>query len=89
MRVASCNPAYSMSQSQYRLMLQDWAAMRKTFPGARIVASTFDDWVDLLASSPAAMAALPVIDNELGDTWIHGAVSDPQASSYNVPLPVM
>ena len=62
--------------------MQDWAALRKTFPGARVIASTFDDWTDLLTSSPAALAALPVNDNELGDTWIHGSVSDPQVRGH-------
>lgn len=59
-----------------------WAALAKTFPGAAIVASTFDDWLDVLAAAPASLAALPVVTSEIGDTWIHGCVSDPQKHAW-------
>lgn len=59
-----------------------WVALALTFPGATIVASTFDDWLDELAAAPAALAALPVVTAEIGDTWIHGSVSDPQKHAW-------
>jgi hypothetical protein len=44
------------------------------YPGARIVASTLDAFAaDVLAAS----GRLPVVEDEIGDTWIHGVGSDP------------
>ena len=49
------------------------------FPGAAVVASTFDDFLPFLE---AAAPSLPVITTEIGDTWIHGAASDPQKLAF-------
>jgi hypothetical protein len=38
------------------------------FPGAAVSASSLDDFV--LSLSPQALAALPVITSEIGDTWV-------------------
>jgi hypothetical protein len=54
----------------------DWASISKTFPGAAIYASTFDNFTALL-QDPAVQALLPVVTSEIGDTWLHGAGSDP------------
>jgi hypothetical protein len=48
--------------------------MRSAFPGARIVASTLNDYAAALRQ---VRGKLPVVTGELGDTWIHGAGSDP------------
>ena len=53
----------------------DFASLAKTFPGATIVASTLDDFLPFLE---AAAPLLPVIENEIADTWMHGGGSDPQ-----------
>lgn len=43
-------------------------------PGARLHASTLDDYAALLWER---REEFPVIDIELGDSWIHGSASDP------------
>jgi len=59
----------------------DWAGLEKLYPGAAIFSSTFDAFVEQLAQ-PAVLAQLPVVQAELGDTWVHGAASDPQRTAY-------
>jgi len=44
-------------------------------PGVKIKAATLDDYAKLLW---ARRKEFPVIDLEIGDSWIHGAASDPQ-----------
>lgn len=51
-----------------------YAEMRAAFPGAEISAATLDDFARTLLP---VRADLPVITAEIGDTWIHGAGSDP------------
>jgi hypothetical protein len=48
--------------------------LQSEFPNAVIVAATFHDWVESLQS---VQTQLPVVTSEIGDTWIHGAASDP------------
>jgi len=48
--------------------------LRKEFPKAEVVASTLDDFSNVLEPF---IAQLPVVTQEIGDTWIHGAGSDP------------
>lgn len=49
-------------------------ALRERFPGVPVVASTLDAFArDLLAARPA----LPTVTDEIGDSWIHGAGTDP------------
>ncbi len=48
--------------------------MQQKFPGAEIAASTMDAYAQSLRR---IKADLPIITGELGDTWIHGAGSDP------------
>jgi hypothetical protein len=57
----------------------DWAAIAAVFPGAQIVASTFDNFTAQLAT---VSSQLPVITKEIGDTWLHGAGSDPQKTAW-------
>ncbi len=51
-----------------------YAALRKQFPKARVFAS---DLNALAASIRPIRSNLPVITQEIGDTWIHGPASDP------------
>lgn len=44
------------------------------FPGASVRASVFDE---VAAVMSRARDDLPVIDDEIGDSWIHGVASDP------------
>ena len=47
---------------------------RRRFPGAEVVASTLDAFAEGLL---AVKDRLPVVSQEIGDTWIHGVGSDP------------
>ncbi|KAL4420038.1 hypothetical protein ABPG77_001288 [Micractinium sp. CCAP 211/92] len=57
-------------------VLANFARVRRQFPGARVVASTLDEYVQELLSQ-AEQLDLPVVTAEIGDTWIHGVGSDP------------
>lgn len=48
--------------------------LKKEYPGYDVCASTLDDYAEALWT---VRNKLPVIENEIGDTWIHGAASDP------------
>lgn len=51
-----------------------YAQIRKNYPEATVKASTLDAFAAELWD---ARAALPVVTEEIGDSWIHGAGSDP------------
>ncbi|MEN6324332.1 MAG: DUF5054 domain-containing protein [Proteiniphilum sp.] len=51
-----------------------YADLRKKYPNAEVVASTFND---VAAEVAAIRNQLPVVTQEIGDTWIHGVGSDP------------
>ena len=51
----------------------DFATLRSEFPGADVFASTFDAFVAELAVAPLD---LPVVTEEVGDSWIMGVQSD-------------
>eukprot|EP00966_Prymnesium_polylepis_P196108 4544711-Prymnesium_polylepis.2 len=53
-----------------------YSNLRKRYPGAHVHASTFDDFYDA-AREPGVMAQLPVVTQEIGDTWLYGNPSDP------------
>lgn len=48
------------------------------FSGYEIEAGTIDDYAELIWE---IRDKLPVLENEIGDTWIHGSASDPYKSS--------
>jgi hypothetical protein len=56
----------------------EYAALRRRFPSARILASTMDAFAERLLE---AKDQLPVVTGEIGDTWIHGVGSDPKKVS--------
>jgi hypothetical protein len=60
-------------------VIADFAAIRATFPAAQVFSSTLDNFTSLL--TPAVVSVLPVVDAEIGDTWLHGAASDPHKSA--------
>ncbi|MGH9599973.1 MAG: DUF5054 domain-containing protein, partial [Terracidiphilus sp.] len=51
-----------------------FAALAARFPNAEIVASNLSEMADALYLH---RAALPVVTEEIGDTWIYGCASDP------------
>ncbi|KIZ02961.1 hypothetical protein MNEG_4996 [Monoraphidium neglectum] len=61
-------------------------AVRRAWPGARVVASTLEDYAAaLLAAAPGL--DLPVVTGEIGDTWVHGSACDPlRVADYRAAL---
>jgi hypothetical protein len=59
------------TQEQVKAVYQ---RLRKEFPGAEVAASTLDDYAEGLEPF---IPQLPVLTQEIGDTWIHGVGSDP------------
>jgi hypothetical protein len=55
-------------------VLAQFSSLRQKFPGAEIRASTLDDYAHALKERAES---LPIITDELGDTWIHGVGTDP------------
>eukprot|EP01051_Picozoa_sp_SAG22_P009844 SAG22_NODE_850_length_6855_cov_13.560391_3_plen_1538_part_00 len=55
----------------------DHQILQRLFPRAKIVGSTFDAFLDVLHESPAGLQSLPVVTEEIGDTWVFGLASDP------------
>ena len=55
--------------------IQKWKAIQTMFPNANIYASTFDNFTKHLNE---VRNELPVIEADVGDTWIYGVPSDPQ-----------
>ena len=51
-----------------------YVSLRKHFPGARIVATDLSTVANALK---AVQSRLPVVTEEIGDTWIYGVGSDP------------
>ena len=58
--------------------VEKWNQIQKAFPGADVVASTFDNFTQHLLGDPDVFAKLPVVKEEIGDSWIYGVPSDPQ-----------
>lgn len=55
-------------------VLDVYREKRSLFPGANVFASTLDQFAEKLES---VRPGLPVVTQEIGDTWIHGVGSDP------------
>lgn len=54
-----------------------WESIRRLqekYPGAEIVSGTIDDFARIVVANKEQ---LPIVTEELGDTWIHGVASDP------------
>ncbi len=51
-----------------------FAALAQKYPNAAIEAGTLDDFARAL---PAVQESLPLVQEEIGDSWIHGVASDP------------
>ena len=59
-------------------MLGYYEILRKEFPRAELQASTLEDY--MLAVQPIR-DKLPLVTEEVGDTWIEGVGSDPRKSA--------
>jgi hypothetical protein len=58
-------------------IIQRFNLIQNLFPNANIIPSTFERFVDALPPLDKLVGLLPVIDKEIGDTWVHGVASDP------------
>ena len=57
----------------------DYAQIQGEYPGFKVVASTFEQYLDLVdAAVQAGTIQLPVVTKEMGDTWSYGLGSDPR-----------
>ena len=52
--------------------------IQKEYPGYEITAGTIDDFADIIWE---VRHKLPVFEGEMGDSWIHGAATDPYKSA--------
>lgn len=60
-----------------------YGEIQKKYPGCALKASTLNEVADRVS----ALKYLPVLENEIGDTWIHGAGTDPwKLSNYRALL---
>ena len=50
-----------------------YKTLAREYPGANITAGTLSDMAELIDTTD-----LPVVENEIGDTWIHGIGTDPK-----------
>ncbi len=58
-------------------IIEIFTEAQKRFPGCKICCATLDDVAERLSE----IHDLPIIENEIGDTWIHGAATDPEKLS--------
>lgn len=59
-------------------VLDKFNKIQSQFPNYEITAGTMDDFADIIWQYKDK---LPVFEGEIGDTWIHGAASDPYKSA--------
>lgn len=60
-----------------------WRDLCREMPGVRLVASTLEAYGDAVWDR---RDSLPVIDAEIGDSWIHGSASDPAKTARFLAL---
>lgn len=56
-----------------------FASLRRRYPGSVIRASTLDQFAGCLSE---CLSELPVVTDEIGDTWIHGLGTDPTKTRW-------
>lgn len=58
--------------------MADYEILRAEFKGADVKASTFESFT---AAVQKVKSKLPVMKQEMGDTWIEGTASDPRKTA--------
>jgi hypothetical protein len=58
-------------------LMADFESLGNQFPGAQVVAGTFEDFAALMDGVPGLDSMLPHVTSEVGETWIFGAGADP------------
>jgi hypothetical protein len=56
-------------------VLRNYEVLRSQFPNAVLKASRLEEFFE---AAESIRSQLPVITNEIGDTWIEGVASDPR-----------
>lgn len=59
-----------------------WEEVGKEFPGAEIVCSDFEQFLDAVEAANVT-TLLPTITSEVGDTWVYGIPTDPVKRAYD------
>lgn len=67
----------NMGPQSAQNIINEYANIAKKYPGCILKAATIDD----IAKRITKLDNLPVIEKEIGDTWIHGIGTDPQKIS--------
>ncbi len=57
--------------------------VRLEFPNADVFSSSFTNFVNAIREKPGIISSLPVYNEEIGDTWIHGIASDSWKTAAN------
>ena len=70
-RTDNSGPPTSLSEIQ-----TTFNVLRQQYPGAKVFASTLDNFVNAVN-----MSSLPTVYGEIGDTWIQGIASDPRKTA--------
>lgn len=58
-------------------IIEIYSNLRKRYPGYELKAATLNDIAERICSTDN----LPIVDKEIGDTWIHGIGTDPEKIS--------
>lgn len=73
--IAFAHTGDNMGPQSAQELRETYHELRQRFPGVNIQASTLDAFATRLAE---VKPELPVIEQEIGDTWIHGVGTDPK-----------
>lgn len=66
--------ADNMGPPTVEIVKEEMERIKSKYPGAEVASSSLDDFARALLKYKDK---LPVIDSEMGDTWIHGVATDP------------
>ena len=69
----------NLGPQSMREVLEAFDNLRVRFPGSQVIASNLNVYAHELLK---LKSQLPVVTEEIGDTWIHGAATDPKKISH-------
>lgn len=75
--VAFAHTGDNMGPQSAEEIVRIYEKLSEQFPGYRLRAATLED----LALKVRALPDLPVVEQEIGDTWIHGVGTDPKKTA--------
>lgn len=59
-------------------LMRKIATVKNKYPDYEVTAGSMDDFADVIWEK---RSLLPIVENEIGDTWIHGSAADPYKSA--------